>query len=966
MYDHARQFLAKALPPPGPGRYINIHWFHPGKYPGKKFVDGRPCETVDDAISNIAWQANEPQTDLYVCMSTQSSLEEKVSKKGNSYRRAVRAAKNAVELKSLFLDIDVKDDDKHYHSRQEAFAALQAFIQQVGLPHPTAFVGSGSEGFHTHWCLDVSITPEVWQPLADALVNAAQALGLKCDTQVTVDAARILRVPDTFNWKTGTPRATELIYLGAEVTLQVMQTALGPYMGKRVKPAAEPKQLFEGAKPAVAASASNDLAGGMRLTANAEQIMEVCPFVAANLANGGADRDEPQWKKVADISTFLIDGRDWFHAMSMGHKGYDPVLTDEKYNLADAKADGLGWPRCSGIASSGAPECKTCPLLARGGSPFGVTSGVAKAFIKADKLWLPDNYVLSPAEGWVMLKYWDDDKKQDELLTIMDYPILDVVISPDPWILYFTTRVENNIKKQIELPVEVIQGSKDKLLTYLGARGVVVTDSQFKRCKEFLVSWVKKLQTVKEAIVSANPYGWVINGSKIEGFSYGGYIYTPTGDRQAAQTHSAISEQYTPKGELTVWKDAAKLIYEQQRPGLDAILAVAFASPLIHFTGHGGLLLNAYSSHSGIGKSTTMEISQAVWGHPKTAMGGLTDTDNATIEKTGQITPLPMYWDEIKGEEQYDKFCRIIFQLSGSKSKSRMSQNATLQKVVTFNTLMVSAANKSLVDNMAKLAGSTTAGLHRMFEYDVPKPVNKFGTSIGVVQRLLGELRYNYGQAGLVYARYLGSNWSKIKTSVVEAHEALLDTLQPESEERNWVATIAVLVEGARIANEVDLTRINTDELRGFLIGVYNANRALVQGSNADLTTDISAVDVLGEFLSTTSRYTLHTNICHKSVGKPPKGSVTQAGDNSKLLDLQVQRGHDDGILRIAVTYLNDWMQQKGYDRTTWVKKMERDFNARYIPSMKLGGGIEQFDTPPRRVFEIDLNQAALAKLIDV
>ena len=40
-----------------------------------------------------------------------------------------------------------------------------------------------------------ALTREEWQPLANALAQAAKQHGLKCDTQCTIDSARVLRVP---------------------------------------------------------------------------------------------------------------------------------------------------------------------------------------------------------------------------------------------------------------------------------------------------------------------------------------------------------------------------------------------------------------------------------------------------------------------------------------------------------------------------------------------------------------------------------------------------------------------------------------------------------------------------------------------------------------------------------------------------------------------------------------------------
>ena len=85
--------------------------------------------------------------------------------------------------------------------RWKAAEALSGFILATGLPKITVVVSSGSGGLHAYWVLNETFPVAAWKPLAGALVRAAQKHGLKCDTQVTIDAARILRVPETFNCK---------------------------------------------------------------------------------------------------------------------------------------------------------------------------------------------------------------------------------------------------------------------------------------------------------------------------------------------------------------------------------------------------------------------------------------------------------------------------------------------------------------------------------------------------------------------------------------------------------------------------------------------------------------------------------------------------------------------------------------------------------------------------------------------
>jgi hypothetical protein len=73
------------------------------------------------------------------------------------------------------------------------------------MPRPNLVVHSGG-GLHVYWVLARALTPADWQPLAFALAEATKQHGLKCDTQCTVDRARVLRIPGTLNTKYDPPR----------------------------------------------------------------------------------------------------------------------------------------------------------------------------------------------------------------------------------------------------------------------------------------------------------------------------------------------------------------------------------------------------------------------------------------------------------------------------------------------------------------------------------------------------------------------------------------------------------------------------------------------------------------------------------------------------------------------------------------------------------------------------------------
>ena len=191
--------------------YGNIHWTFVPDGGGDPRWAGKPFRSAADAVGFVHWLLASTSTrDICFCPSRQREC--KPGKKPGSFT-AVRNQRNALLLKSLWIDIDVKAAPTGYSSLQEAWAAFTTFYHEIGFPQPSAVVRSGG-GLHVYWISKTPLPPDQWRPLAAALKDAAVKHGLRCDAGCTVDAARILRVPGTWNCKSEPRRPVELIMLG--------------------------------------------------------------------------------------------------------------------------------------------------------------------------------------------------------------------------------------------------------------------------------------------------------------------------------------------------------------------------------------------------------------------------------------------------------------------------------------------------------------------------------------------------------------------------------------------------------------------------------------------------------------------------------------------------------------------------------------------------------------------------------
>jgi hypothetical protein len=945
VLNNARSFLSTVIAWPNQGEtaYCNIHWRSLGQN-DRFFWDGRAVTNVDDAVKTLNWALKQQDIkDLYVCMSLQSACEEKQSKRGYPYKKAVRAAGNALLLKSLFIDIDVKADA--YETTGEALKALKEFISKTNMPKPSAVVGSGSGGFHVHWALDQPLPRDEWQVLANALQRATAANELICDSQCTVDAARILRVPETFNNKTEIPREVKLLAMGNEVSLDEVRSVLSGYI--QAKPVSSPD--------------NDELGAGLESKAKPMKINDVaraCGFIKRTLETGGAANDQPLWFLTGSIASFMEDGREALHRMSSGHATYDEAKTDELYDrvLATRKARDVGWPKCEKIASYGCGECATCPLAKQSKSPLNFA--IREANDQVVEAPLPKGYI----RGNDNRVYRNMTTETGEVVSLLvsHYPFGEAYLTITPvYTLHFITATDRGDDTLFELPCEVIY-AKDGLGKYLGAKGFFVPDNQIKLVREFFMAWVTHLQNKKSTVISNTPYGWTVDNGRVDGFAYNGRVWMKDGDRPSANAMPALGKTFKVTGDPKPWRELVSIINAQGRPALDALISVGFAAPLVAFTGESGCMVNAFSSASGVGKSTAMKAGMAVWAQPKNGRSQLDDTEVAAMLKVGQLRNLPLMWDEFQTEQQTQKFAKIAFSVTSGRERNRGTADAQLRISGDWQTMLSSCANYSMIDHVAREMKSTTAGLYRCFEFEVEKAAQ--ANENGHVMRLTGLLENNHGHAGLEYAQFLGANYERIDREVAEMSDYLWKTYKFKEEERFWNVSMTVLILGAQYANELGLTTFDMAELKEFLVKVLGEMRKAVEHSPSDLTKDVSMSAILGEYLSVKrARNTLVTNRVWRFKGRPK--DIKVLNDTSKLDDITVQRGKEDGYVTILAGDFSKWMAERGYSRHAYVKRMTEDFGLEDTVG-NLGSGTE-FVRPKDRIYYVCLHDPKLKDFME-
>lgn len=406
-FDQARHYLARVIPwSEKDEAFINLHWSELKPDTDRPIWSGRACNTLDDAVRTLAWiKALPGKREIYLCLSSQRVAKDKTSRNGNKYRAAIRGQHNVVALKSIFLDIDVKGIDKNsYGNLGEAADALAKFIKDSSIPKPTVIVRSGG-GLHVYWTMSRALARDEWQPLANALAEATKQHGLKCDTQCTIDSARVLRVPDTNNYKTDPPRPVTLAGKKQDLDYDpdLLWRALAPY--KVALPASQSRGLMPDPllfSPRTALTGESELSAGIEKQVYApvhlDDLTEECGFIREAIATGGENFSNPMWNLTTLVSTFTDDARNDAHRMGNKHPEYDRVATDEFFDrkLREKAEKGLGLPSCATISSTGCTACQTCPHFANGRSPLSALPPKVTTRVEPDSYADPYSEFVGP------------------------------------------------------------------------------------------------------------------------------------------------------------------------------------------------------------------------------------------------------------------------------------------------------------------------------------------------------------------------------------------------------------------------------------------------------------------------------------------------------------------------------------------------------------------------------------------
>jgi hypothetical protein len=766
----------------------------------------------------------------------------------HSFAHKRRIQDNALRVRSFYLDIDCgvekAEQGKGYETKSDAVLALKEFSKTLGLPRP--YIIDSGRGIHVYWLMDNDVTRDEWRPVARAFKRAALQLGLVIDPAVPSDAARILRVPGTRNFKDKeNPLAVVLLQSGVHITLEQMQAAVKPYM---VATTDKRNWRADATTQALLGNYQSNFGKIARLSLKGEG----CAQIKDALENA-KDQSYDAWLAVLTIASRCSDADTAIHKVSKGHPNYDYTDTEDK---ADEARESMGPRTCAWYRIESGNSTKLCegckhtvtspiqlgrvvieaPAAEITPDESDGTSGDGIARVAYD---VPFGYFRGQAGGVYRRDRMANGEFEEVPVCEDDFYVVKRVTDPEHGVCaVLRLHPPHDAVSEFAVPLKHIQ-SFDKFRDIMSEKGVVASKKGMENLMAYTTAYVKMLRNQLKAEEARTQFGWADRHTK---FILGSAEISGKDVRHSPSSSvtELLAPLLQPVGDLSEWRRVFNM-YTKTSGSEAQVFALmsAFGAPLMNFTGSAGALVSLVNTDSGTGKTSILRLINSVWGHPDELVLLQKDTVAAKQHRMGIMNSLPITLDEMTNSRPED-LSDLAYAISHGRGRNRMRADANMERVnnTRWSTIAVSTGNASIVDKLASNKATSEGEQMRVMEFKIAM------IAVDDAQAMLNSLNTNYGVAGPLYAQALINSYSKIPLWINRTVDKLIEAAGGQIKERFWFHATACNLVGGHIAQKIGLNDYNMDAVFDWAVDHIKQQRRVVKEHV------VSSSDALGEYLS--------------------------------------------------------------------------------------------------------------------
>ena len=744
-----KQFYEKALPSQGVYCVTKID-------PTTGKAVNKFAETLDDLFDTIERFNNAKQNTFFAL---------------GSFEGYSRKADNAVFFRSFFIDIDV-GSGKTYETKADAHSALDKLVKEAGLPEPVV-VDSGG-GIHAYWLMDRDIPKDEWKPCAEKF-KALCLSYVAIDPTVTADAARILRCPDSINYKYTPPVATSLIseelsvYDFDEFKEFLTTPEDNSFDVSRVK-----KGLDE---DTLAMMKIDNFDKSFQKIAERSLNGDGCEQVKFILTNA-ATLEEPLWFAGLSIAKVCVDGNEAIHLISEDHPKYNHDETEEKANRLSA-------PRtCEWFSNNYPDRCTGCKHRGQINTPVSLGKIISESTEESPVLTEESVREISDTEK--VPKFPDflkpffrgekggvcydppptkDNKGkpiyEDPYIILPHdlYPIRRMYSNMDGECMTMRLHLPQDGMKEFLLPMRVVYATEE-LKKCLSSNQVIFETRYFNQIQNYLIKWDQYMVNMMRADIMRTQFGWSQSFTSDEwkdrSFIIGTKeIVSPTEERDCAVSPyiKQMSKYLRPHGTYDAWRAAAQELSRPQFELHSLICMAGFGSPLMEYINMGGFTLGLLGE-SGSAKTGAMYAGISAFGAPK-ELTIYESTDNALTQRFVNLRSIMFGLDEV-GNKEAKVLSDLIHKISQGQAKVRLqaSVNAEREHTLIASLIAVFTTNESIEGKIERFKNSPVGERARYAELNITQPDALKGPDGAVLGRqIFDTFRHNFGHSGPMFMK---------------------------------------------------------------------------------------------------------------------------------------------------------------------------------------------------------------------
>lgn len=893
----------------------------------QKFVDENGKEqstaipefyTTVDAAAEAAHKFDVKGMDAYYALATF-----KDSSKG-------RKAENALQVKALFLDLDC-GEGKPYATQADALRALREFRKEYNLPQCTAVVNSG-RGLHVYWILTRPYSREEWLPVAERLKAACYEFGLEADPVVTADAARILRVPNTHNFKGAPPLDVKLVNkeLAEHVDLEDFVSKL-PEPTMPVLTAREYSD--EDAQDIARAKGSQNYTKKFSKLLASTAAGKGCGQIHRAIMQPN-DLSYTDWLHVLSIAKFCEeDGEQAIHLISNRYDGYSETETTKVANSIETPH------LCMTFEKDNPSGCEGCPHKGKIKSPIKLCMEIREAQSdtvevvvdqtppvlaegeeaeevappKVEQQKIPDYpfpYKRSVNGSIYVTVEHEDGTTSEE--TIYKNPLyitkrlLDPFEGPAFEFKHHTGRegVQTFVVNMTDLT------SPELFRKAMGVNDIFVLRKQADALMNYVGAWINRLQSPEHGVDFVNvhvQFGWT---EDMKAFILGDREIRA--DKITVNPPSSRTAQYFPmfkkKGTLDGWKKVTEFYNRPNFEEHQYMFGLGFGSPLMAFIPNiAGAIYHLMSPDSGYGKTTGMYGGASIWGNPKKLVMRGKDTGNSAWNRAEIWKNLPLYIDEITNYEPKaaSEFCYAAVDGEQKNRMNNAGQNSERYRGMEWALLVGTNGNTSLQEIVSKHREHAKGEIGRMIEAVATKKLFTREDTLRA-NTLNDDLAGNYGHAGELFIQHILKNMKPTEKLVFATRDRFMEDADLDSQHRFWLAEATCVYAGNLIAKQIGLHDWDLDALYKWIVARLIEAK---EGMNA-MVIDIH--DLIAQYLNEHPRGILRIKSTADARSNDPEMENLILPDATPLYNWIARSEYDINKLYLPPTNLKKWVMARG------------------------------------------------------